>query len=107
MKLDDKQKHIFLKCTEELNELAVELIQSVNKENKNNWGKIFDEIEDVEKYIKLLKNVKKTNGQIFIDFLCTITYIQKMNLPSDPMFYFTFLIVFVFLLDLTLMFLKK
>lgn len=107
MKLDDKQKHIFLKCIEELNELAVELIQSVNKENKNNWGKIFDEIEDVEKYIKLLKNIKKINDQIFIDFSCNITYIQKMNLPSDPMFYFTFLIVFVFLLDLTLMFLKK
>lgn len=58
MKLDQKQKHIFLKCVEELNELAVELIQSVNKETKNNWGKIFDEIEDVEKYIKLLKEIK-------------------------------------------------
>lgn len=58
MKLNQKDKHIFLKCVEELNELAVELIQSVNKENKNNWGKIFDEVEDVEKYIKLLKGVK-------------------------------------------------
>ncbi len=58
MKLDDNQKHIFLKCAEELNELAVELLQSANKPNKNNWGKIFDEIKDVEKYIKLLKGLK-------------------------------------------------
>jgi len=58
VKLENKDKHIFLKCVEELNELAVELIQSVNKETKNNWGKIFDEIEDVEKYIKLLKSIK-------------------------------------------------
>lgn len=58
MKLENKDKHIFLKCVEELNELAVELIQSVNKETKNNWEKIFDEIEDVEKYIKLLKSIK-------------------------------------------------
>ena len=60
MKLDQKRKHIFLKCVEELNELAVELIQSVNKTNKNNWGKIFDEIEDVEKYIKLLKEIRNS-----------------------------------------------
>jgi len=58
MKLDDNQKHIFLKCAEELNELAVELLQSANKPNKNNWGKIFDEIKDVEKYIQLLKEIK-------------------------------------------------
>lgn len=58
MKLEDDQKHIFLKCAEELNELAVELLQSANKPNKNNWGKIFDEIKDVEKYIKLLKGLK-------------------------------------------------
>ncbi len=62
MKLNQKDKHIFLKCVEELNELAVELIQSVNKTNKNNWGKIFDEIEDVEKYIKLLKEIKNSNN---------------------------------------------
>jgi|TARA_B110000483_G_C17661494_1_gene338262 NTP pyrophosphatase (non-canonical NTP hydrolase) len=58
MKLNVDQKRIFLKCAEELNELAIELLQSVNKENKNNWGKIYDEIEDVEKYIKLLKSIK-------------------------------------------------
>lgn len=58
MKLNEKDKHTFLKCVEELNELALELIQSINKENKNNWGKISDEIEDVEKYIKLLKQIR-------------------------------------------------
>ena len=55
MKLDRKQKHIFLKCVEELTELSVELIQTVNKPNKNNLGKICDEIKDVEKYIDLVK----------------------------------------------------
>lgn len=59
MKLNQKEKHIFLKCAEELNELSVELLQSVNKESKNNWGKIFDEVEDIEKYIKILKSLKK------------------------------------------------
>ncbi len=59
MKLNVDQKRIFLKCAEELNELSVELLQSVNKESKNNWGKIFDEIEDIEKYIKMLKSLKK------------------------------------------------
>ena len=59
MKLCPKNKYIFLKCAEELSELSTELLQSVNKENKNNWGKIFDEIQDVEKYLKLLKSIKK------------------------------------------------
>lgn len=58
MNLNSENKRIFLKCAEELNELAVELLQSANKPNKNNWGKIFDEIEDVEKYIQLVKAVK-------------------------------------------------
>ena len=58
MKLNSENKRIFLKCAEELNELAVELLQSANKPNKNNWGKICDEIKDVEKYIKLLKEIK-------------------------------------------------
>ena len=58
MKLNVDQKRIFLNVREELNELSVELLQSVNKENKNNWRKIFEEIKDVEKYIKLLKEIK-------------------------------------------------
>lgn len=57
MKLTTKNKHIFLKCVEELNELSLELIQSVNKPNKNNLGKICDEIKDVEKYIDLIKKM--------------------------------------------------
>tara|TARA_Y100000310_G_C20183554_1_gene579293 strand:- start:278 stop:460 length:183 start_codon:yes stop_codon:yes gene_type:complete len=59
MKLTAKQKHIFLKCSEELNELAVELLQSVNKLNKNNWGKIYDEISDVENWVKKIKEISK------------------------------------------------
>ena len=57
MKLTTKNKHIFLKCAEELNELSVELLQAVNKRNKNNMGKIFDEIKDVEKYIEMIKEL--------------------------------------------------
>lgn len=57
MKLNRAQKHIFLKCTEELNELSVELLQSVNKPNKNNWGKICDEIKDVESWLIELKKI--------------------------------------------------
>ena len=59
MKLNEEQKHIFLKCAEELNELAVELLQAVNKPNKNNWGKIFDELEDLKKWIKELMEIKE------------------------------------------------
>lgn len=55
MKLTETKKHIFLKCAEELNELSVELLQAVNKPNKNNMGKICDEIKDVEKYIEIIK----------------------------------------------------
>ena len=58
MKLNPKEKRIFLKCIEELNELSLELIQSVNKVNKDNWGRIIGEIGDVEKYIILLKKIK-------------------------------------------------
>ena len=51
MKLKRSEKFIFLKLAEELNELSVELLQSVNKPDKNNWGKICDEISDVEHWI--------------------------------------------------------
>jgi NTP pyrophosphatase (non-canonical NTP hydrolase) len=61
MKLNRKEKHIFLKLAEELNELAVELLQSVNKPSKNNWGKIFDELEDVDMWTQKLKGIKN-NG---------------------------------------------
>ena len=55
MELNQGDKHIFLKCVEELNELSLELLHAVNKPSKENIGKICDEIKDVEKYIKLIK----------------------------------------------------
>lgn len=55
MKLNAKRKRIFLKCAEELIELSLELIHAVNKTNKENFGKICDEIKDVEKYLSLIK----------------------------------------------------
>ena len=55
MKLSTRDKRIFLKCVEELNELSLELIHAVNKISKSNCGKITDEIVDVEKYLNLLK----------------------------------------------------
>jgi len=55
MKLNRTDKHIFLKCAEELTELSLEILHAVNKPNKENVGKIFDEIIDVEKYISLVK----------------------------------------------------
>jgi len=57
MKLNRTHKHIFLKCAEELTELSLELLHAVNKPSKENVGKIFDEISDVEKYISLVKDV--------------------------------------------------
>ena len=61
MKLNEEEKHIFLKCAEELNELSVELLQAVNKPKKNNWCKIFDELEDVRKWIKELMEIKEND----------------------------------------------
>ena len=56
MKLKRTDKHIFLKCSEELIELSLELLHAVNKPSKENVGKIRDEIGDVEKYISLVKD---------------------------------------------------
>lgn len=61
MKLNRQDKHIFLKCSEELTELSLELLHAVNKTNKENLGKINDEICDVEKYITLVKNFINKN----------------------------------------------
>lgn len=55
MKLNSETQHNFLKLVEELNELSLELIHAVNKVNKNNLGKISNEIKDVEKYLNILK----------------------------------------------------
>jgi len=56
MKLKRTDRHIFLKCSEELIELSLELLHAVNKPSKENSGKIRDEIGDVEKYISLVKD---------------------------------------------------
>lgn len=45
-----------LKCAEELNELATRLLQQVNKE-KDYTQQIKEELGDVEKQIKLLKQL--------------------------------------------------
>lgn len=58
MKLSDNDKKIFLKCAEELNELATRLLQEINKD-KDYTEQILEEIQDVEKQIKLLKNLFK------------------------------------------------
>ena len=44
-----------MKCIEELTELSLEILHAVNKPSKENVGKIFDEISDVEKYISLVR----------------------------------------------------
>ena len=46
-----------MKCAEELAELSVELLQTLNKPRKNNHKKILLEIQDVEKYIKQIKAI--------------------------------------------------
>ena len=56
MKLKRTDRHICLKCSEELIELSLELLHAVNKPSKENAGKIRDEIGDVEKYISLVKD---------------------------------------------------
>lgn len=55
MKLDRKNKHNFMKCIEELTELSLELLHAMNKPNKENIGKICNEIKDVEKYLNQIK----------------------------------------------------
>ena len=57
MKLTKKQKYIFLKCAEELNELSTVLIQQINKPNKELYNSIVLEIEDVDKRMEILKEL--------------------------------------------------
>ena len=57
MKLNPEEMRVFLKLAEELSELSVEILQSINKEDKNNWKKINNEISDVEKWIHQLKQI--------------------------------------------------
>ncbi len=57
MKFSRSDRRNVMKCIEELSELSVELLHAVNKPNKENMGKICDEIKDVEKYINLIKKM--------------------------------------------------
>jgi len=57
MKLNDKEKYIFLKCAEELSELSKEILQAVNKKNKENFSKITSEIKDVESRFYQIKEI--------------------------------------------------
>ena len=59
MKLKAKEKHIFLKCAEELNELSLELLQAVNKPDKGNWSAIIEEIADVQNWCEKVKETGK------------------------------------------------
>ena len=47
---------IVLKCLEELAELSTVLLQDINKD-KDLTNKIVGEIKDVEKYLKLIKEI--------------------------------------------------
>lgn len=53
-----KAEKIILKCAEELLELSTALLQEINK-NKDHTDQIISEIKDVEKYLKLLKEIYK------------------------------------------------
>ena len=57
MKHSAKQKRIYLKLIEELNELSLELLHSVNKTNKENLDKITEEIKDVLYWIDKFKQI--------------------------------------------------
>ena len=57
--MNEEENRTFLKAAEELSELSVEILHAVNKPNKNNQRKIHQEIEDVEKYLLLVKKILK------------------------------------------------
>ena len=57
MNLNKEQSTIFLKCVDELNELAAVLMQQINKPHKRKRKSILSEISDVELRIKNLKDI--------------------------------------------------
>ena len=57
MILNKKQKKVFLKCAEELNELATKLLQEVNKKDKCRYNDIVLESQDVDKRLSELKHI--------------------------------------------------
>ena len=54
----NQKKKIYLKCSEELLELSTCLIQDLNK-SKDHTTQIINEIKDVEKQLKKLKQILK------------------------------------------------
>jgi hypothetical protein len=56
MKLKARQKKVFLKCVEELNELSTALMQELNKK-KCKYNEICLEVKDVEARLTDLKDV--------------------------------------------------
>ena len=65
MKLSAEQERFFMKCIEEMHELSLELIHAINKPNKENLKKIYQEIKDVYKYLDCLQEeLKEENGRI-------------------------------------------
>ncbi len=57
MILNKKQKKVFLKCAEELNELSTKLLQEVNKKDKCRYNDIVLESQDVDSRLEQLKFV--------------------------------------------------
>ena len=57
MILNKKQKKIFLKCAEELNELSTKLLQEVNKKDKCRYNDIVLESQDVDARLLDLKHI--------------------------------------------------
>ena len=57
MILNKKQKKVFLKCAEELNELSTKLLQEVNKKDKCRYNDIVLESQDVDARLDQLKYV--------------------------------------------------
>tara|TARA_B100001094_G_scaffold253969_1_gene252584 strand:+ start:53810 stop:53995 length:186 start_codon:yes stop_codon:yes gene_type:complete len=55
MSLSDYQRDLFLKCSEEILELSLELLFAVNKPRKKNKKRILSEIKDVERQIEFIK----------------------------------------------------
>jgi len=57
MILNKKQKKVFLKCAEELNELSTKLLQEVNKKDKCRYNAIVLESQDVDARLIELKHI--------------------------------------------------
>tara|TARA_Y100000004_G_scaffold183358_1_gene231081 strand:+ start:2896 stop:3144 length:249 start_codon:yes stop_codon:yes gene_type:complete len=57
MILNKKQKKVFLKCAEELNELSTKLLQEVNKKDKCRYNDIVLESQDVDTRLEQLKYI--------------------------------------------------